>query len=71
MHQSRHSGGYSGWWLVLGGALSALMGVAFAVLDSVGIYNVVRGSLIMAPITVGVLLMVIGVIFGMRGIRVD
>lgn len=71
MQMSRNNGGYSGWWLVVGGVLTALIGVTFAVLDAYGIYNVVRSSLIMAPITVGVLLIVIGVVFGIRGRRVD
>ena len=71
MHLARQEGGYSPWWLVFGGLVLALGGVTFAVLDAVGIYEVVRNSLIFAPITAGLILVVVGLVLVLRKKRVD
>lgn len=71
MKLPRKDGGYSAWWLVLGGILTALVGFIFIILDASGIYDVHRSSLTLAPITVGALLVIVGVVLGIRGKRVD
>jgi ABC-type spermidine/putrescine transport system permease subunit II len=63
--------GNTGWWFVLIGCLTALVGVGFGVLDARGIHEVSRDAWIVVPMVFGAVVVAIGLVLGIRGERLD
>lgn len=71
MARSDETKGMSGWWLAVLGLISLGFGVGAYLLDSAALMNVSYSALITAPIGVGVLLLIMGIVMGIRGSRVE
>jgi multisubunit Na+/H+ antiporter MnhG subunit len=65
------SGEMSGWWLAVIGAVFLVVGVTLFVLDSAGIIDAhSRPKFVFVSVTLGVILLVMGMVMGIKGERV-
>lgn len=71
MAASKEAKSMSGWWLAVMGIISIAIGVGAYLLDSANIINVSYEPLITAPIGVGLLLLIVGTVMGIRGSRIE
>ncbi|MET4637700.1 hypothetical protein [Mycetocola sp. 2940] len=71
MAKSDEAKGVSGWWLAVMGIVSIAFGLGAYLLDSVNIINVSYEPLITSPVGVGVVLLIMGIVMGIRGTRVE
>jgi uncharacterized membrane protein YidH (DUF202 family) len=61
----------SGWWLAVIGAVFLVAGVALFALDSAGVIDAhSRPKFVFVSVTLGVILLIMGLVMGIKGERV-
>lgn len=64
-------GSYSAWWLVVMGLALSAIGVTFAALNAANLFDVNHASLILGPVTIGPVLVIVGIIWVLKRKRID
>ncbi|PWC07182.1 hypothetical protein [Mycetocola zhujimingii] len=71
MAKSDEAKGMSGWWLAVLGIASIAFGVGAYLLNFFNVIDVSYEPLITSPVGVGVVLLIVGIVMGIKGTRVE
>lgn len=72
MAKADETKGMSGWWLAVVGAVLLIIGVALFILDSAGAIDAHSyPAVVISPVAAGVLSLIMGVVMGIKGSRVQ